>query len=403
MKLLSTFCVLLIAGLFFSAQAQTVINNFDNSAADFTTDYVNPSSINISDDNTDFVEGTGSLDVDAVIANIFAWGTYTLIDHANTEDWTSSKGDTLHLWIKVRVAPTVPSNMFFRVQLLDQPTPSDQLETYIYEDSLALDKVTDWYELNIPFNERTAGPNPDNTGFVLAPSGWGLSTNNGKLDFDKIVKYELVAVTGGAIADSLKFSFDNFTRGPMKPLPVELTSFSANVEKNITHLSWQTATEKNNKGFEIQRKQENGSFVKVGFVSGNGTSTQSHSYTFVDSKLSSGSYTYRLKQIDLNGQFQFSKEVNVEVANPHEFALNQNYPNPFNPSTTISYEIPVSGKVVLNVYNTLGVQVASLVNENKAAGNYTVHFNANSLSSGIYFYKLTVDNFVATKKMILLK
>lgn len=403
MKILFTFCAFLMAGLLISSSAQTVINSFDNSSSDFTKNLESPSTLDIADNNTDFVQGAGSLDFNAIIANIHPWGTYTLIDQEINADWTSSKDDTLYLWIKVRQAPAVPSNMFLRVQLLDQPNPTDAKETYIFEDTAAFDKVADWFELKIPLVERTAGPNPDNTGFVISPSGWGLPTNNGRLDFDKITNYEIVAVTGGGIADSLKVTLDGFTRGPITPLPVELSSFNVTAEKNQAELVWSTATEKNNKGFEIERKQSNSNFVKIGFMPGNGTSTESHSYSFTDSKLKAGSYTYRLKQIDLDGRSQYSKEINIDVKSPREFSLDQNYPNPFNPTTTISYEIPASGKVSLKIYNALGVEVATLVNGNQDAGSYNLHFNGTNLASGIYFYKLTVDNLISTKKMRLLK
>jgi len=186
-------------------------------------------------------------------------------------------------------------------------------------------------------------------------------------------------------------------------LPVELTSFTANSNGNVVNLKWSTATETNNKGFEIERKSNSGQYENVAFVNGNGTTTQLHQYNYEDNKLADGNYTYRLKQVDLNGAFSYSKEVEVSVKVPSQFSLSQNYPNPFNPTTTIDYSIQKDGNVSLRVYNTLGQQVASLVNGTMQAGNHKITFDASRLSSGIYYYRLESNNSVLIKKMILLK
>ena len=184
--------------------------------------------------------------------------------------------------------------------------------------------------------------------------------------------------------------------------PVELTSFSANaVEENI-ELAWTTSTETNNSGFEIQRSKD-GEFETIGFVEGHGTTTESQAYNFTDKDLVSGKYKYRLKQIDFDGTFEYSNVIEVEVASPSTFSLEQNYPNPFNPSTKIKYSVTQSSNVVLKIYDVLGNEVATLVNEEKPAGSYEVEFNPSSLTSGVYFYKLQAGSFVDTKKMILQK
>jgi hypothetical protein len=185
-------------------------------------------------------------------------------------------------------------------------------------------------------------------------------------------------------------------------VPVELVSFTGKVSEGNVTLEWTTATEINNHGFEVQRSF-NSEFQTIGFVDGYGTTTESKSYFFIDKNLIAGSYNYRLKQVDFNGNFEYSPIINVVVSVPNEFKLIQNYPNPFNPSTTIKYQIPNAGIVVLKVYNTLGKEVATLVNAEKPAGSYDIEFNASALSSGIYFYKLQIGNFVETKKMILLR
>ena len=194
-------------------------------------------------------------------------------------------------------------------------------------------------------------------------------------------------------------------------IPVELVSFSANISNNSVNLNWITASELNNSGFDLERRNERSEeWVNIGFVNGNGTTSESHSYSFVDNNLLTGKYSYRLKQIDFDGSFTYSKEIEVDLSLPQTFSLEQNYPNPFNPSTTIKYAIPnvtVSGaegsRVILKVFDILGNEVATLVNENKTAGNYEVNFDAKNLSSGTYFYKLQAGSSVETRKMILLR
>lgn len=189
-------------------------------------------------------------------------------------------------------------------------------------------------------------------------------------------------------------------------VPVELTTFSAVAFGNNVNLKWSTATEKNNKGFEVQRSKAEGQkseWRKIGFVEGKGTATDEQQYSFIDKEVSEGNYTYRLKQIDFNGAFNYSNEVNVEIKTVYTYSMNQNYPNPFNPSTTIQYSIPEDGNVSLRVYNTLGEEVVNLVNNNQQPGIYKIIFNAETLGSGIYFYRLDINNYSSVKKMILMK
>ena len=186
-------------------------------------------------------------------------------------------------------------------------------------------------------------------------------------------------------------------------VPVELTSFSATVNKTDVTLKWNTATETNNQGFDIERMNQGGQFEKIGYVAGFGTTTEPKSYTFTDTKLETGNYTYRLKQVDLDGTYEYSSEVNVEVTLPLEYALEQNYPNPFNPSTTIKYSIPDDGFVKLSVYNMLGEEVVNLVNAQQKAGRYEINFNASNLASGVYVYRLEAPNFTSSKKLMLMK
>jgi hypothetical protein len=193
----------------------------------------------------------------------------------------------------------------------------------------------------------------------------------------------------------------------LAPLPVELTSFTATAKGRGVELVWNTATEVNNYGFEIEKgrmKDELGSmnWEKIGFVEGHGTTNAPKSYTFVDGS-ASGTVAYRLKQIDRDGSFEYSNQVEITIAAPKEFALMQNHPNPFNPATAISYTLPVAGHVTLKIYNLIGKEVATLVNGVQDAGVKVAQFNASQLPSGIYFYTLRTQNFSATRKMMLLK
>ena len=186
-------------------------------------------------------------------------------------------------------------------------------------------------------------------------------------------------------------------------VPVELTSFVGSSADGNILLNWATATETNNSGFEIQRAADRINFSNIAFVPGFGTTTERRNYSYTDNSASSGTYYYRLKQIDYNGAFAYSDIIEVQVTAPIKFALNQNYPNPFNPSTLISYSIPQNSFVTVKVYDIIGNEVSTLVNQTQSAGKYDVKFDASSLSNGVYFYTIKADNFTSTKKMILLK
>jgi len=199
-------------------------------------------------------------------------------------------------------------------------------------------------------------------------------------------------------------------------LPVQLASFNSAVSGRNVILKWITSSEQNNSGFEIQKsfagnngsKQDPQGYYKIGFVSGKGTTNVSTNYEFTDSKLNSGKYKYRLKQIDVNGNFQyFELNGDVEISLPGKFNMSQNYPNPFNPNTKIDFDLPYDCKVNILLYDINGREVKTLVNETKTAGYHSVQFNASDLSSGIYFYRIITksasNDFVMTKKMMLLK
>ncbi len=202
------------------------------------------------------------------------------------------------------------------------------------------------------------------------------------------------------------------------PLPVELTNFSAAIEKNNNViLNWQTASEINNFGFEIERSPSQPSHIvagqregaetvkwyKIGFIKGNGTINSVINYSFTDvTAINGNKYKYRLKQVDFDGSYNFSNEIEADLS-PKEFKLFQNYPNPFNPTTSIQYSVSSNQFVRLKVYDIAGREVATLVNENKQPGIYEAKFDASSLSSGVYIYRLITTDYTDIKKMILLK
>lgn len=194
-------------------------------------------------------------------------------------------------------------------------------------------------------------------------------------------------------------------------LPVELTSFAVNSVKGANaSLEWETASELNNYGFEIERKQvetvpneKDINWETIGFVQGSGNSNSSKFYSFLDENIDGGStFAYRLKQLDINGQFEYSDIVEI-ILIPNEYLVNQNFPNPFNPTTKISYRLPERSEVKLTIFNVLGKEVRKLINDVKEAGLYSIEFDAANLPSGVYYYTLAAGDFSQTKKMMLLK
>ncbi len=194
---------------------------------------------------------------------------------------------------------------------------------------------------------------------------------------------------------------------PVSALPVELSSFTAKVLRSGgIKLDWRTETEVDNYGFEILRSAQNDStWEKIGFVEGNGNSNSPKEYSYLDEWISYGNYSYRLKQIDTDGQFEYSKIIQVDAGQiPGGFVLEQNYPNPFNPSTTIKFAVAETQTAELKVFDILGNEVGKLFNGIADGGKiYEAVFDAENYSSGIYFYRLETDKKVENRKMLLLK
>jgi hypothetical protein len=193
-------------------------------------------------------------------------------------------------------------------------------------------------------------------------------------------------------------------------IPVELTSFTSSATGNEVTLSWVTASEINNSGFEIERAPLNppqvgtsGQWKKIGFVEGNGTTTETNYYSFEDKNLSAGKYFYRLKQIDFDGTFEYSNVVEIDINIPVEFSLSQNYPNPFNPSTNIIVNVKAKGDYKIDIFNILGERIFNLFDGYLVQGENKFEVNMNNNPSGIYLIKVSNGAEVRTSKIMLMK
>lgn len=248
-----------------------------------------------------------------------------------------------------------------------------------------------------------------NNGTAVGLSGTIIRTTNGGTNW--------TTQTSGTPNDLKSVSFINtdigtavgisgvILRTENGALPVEMTSFTITMDgANNFVLRWDTATEVNNYGFEIERNEpRNTKWKKIGFVQGHGNSNSPQEYSFTDKAFGATEFKYRLKQIDFDGEFEYSPEVEVKLEIPADFFVKQNFPNPFNPTTRIEFVIPTDNLVQIKVYNVLGMEVATLLNEYRQAGTHSIEFNACNLSSGIYFYKAVSGNISEIKKMILLR
>lgn len=243
--------------------------------------------------------------------------------------------------------------------------------------------------------------------FYWVRSKYTAYGNDGNHFNDSINKLPNTAVSV-AVANGIHYASDHipviaYFAMNNSTLPVNLANFVSSVNGNNVELNWSTQSELNNSGFEIERKI-NSDWKKIGFVNGSGTTNNASSYSFKDKGLQSGSHRYRLKQIDFNGNYEYHNLTGeVIIGVPDKFTLEQNYPNPFNPNTTINYSLTNDGFVSLVVYDMLGREVTNLVQEFKPAGYYSIDFNAATLTSGIYFYKLNSNGFTYIRKMTLIK
>jgi hypothetical protein len=234
----------------------------------------------------------------------------------------------------------------------------------------------------------------------------------GTYTFEFFAANHFTKTISGVQVNNYQATILNVELVPDDIIPVNFSIYNAGVINNTVKLNWETISETNNRGFEIQRKRNNENYIILGFVEGNGTTTSWSQYSFIDENVEPGLYLYRLKQVDFDGSFTYWASLEVYISAPLVFSLEQNYPNPFNPTTKIKYRIPLSppllkgeseagGFITLKVYDVLGNEVAILVNEESAS--YEVEFNGTGLPSGIYFYQLKTSDLVNTRKMVLMK
>ncbi|MEE9431721.1 MAG: T9SS type A sorting domain-containing protein [Melioribacteraceae bacterium] len=346
-------------------------------------------------------------------------------DGGVTSAWTSITLPALsHSITYIAVHPTDPNTLWFTVG-------GYTTEQKVYEST---DGGSTWSSIstglpNLPIMSIVHYKKATDRNVLFVGTDLGVYVKDGTNDWAEynsglpsVVVSELEIYYAPSGSDKLRagtFGRGLWETGIDAALPVELSSFSISTTKddNVS-LKWETETEVNNYGFEIERKiqvssienqDKNQSWQMVGFVEGHGNSNSPKFYKYLDKTVNFGKYNYRLKQIDIDGSFEYSDIVEADLGLPTKFSLSQNYPNPFNPTTTISYNIPTLEanenfrSVQLNIYDVLGNEVSSLVNKQQPAGNYKVQFDASKLSSGVYYYQLKSGSFVKTKKMMLMK
>lgn len=322
---------------------------------------------------------------------------------------TAIDNQSLMVWTDFR-AGSFGSYVSFFPDYAMQVSPAldsigNELDSVIYNVSIPSVKL---YDTDVTFS-ATVSPTPAAGNINISfPGGNTLSTFPGSVDMKvttsgnvSVGTYTITIVGNGPNGTPIHKRTVSLVVGLV--IPVELTAFNASVNKNDVVLNWTTATELNNLGFEIQRKGKDDSYQSVAFISGKGTTTEINEYSFTDKTVDAGSYTYRLMQKDFDGTFAYSQEVEVEINLPLDYSLDQNYPNPFNPTTIIRYAIPADDFVSIKLYDVLGNEVTTLVNEQKQAGRYEMLFNASNIASGVYYYQINSGSFTQTRKLVLMK
>jgi hypothetical protein len=322
---------------------------------------------------------------------------------------TGIDNQSLMVWTDFRAGTFGSYVGFFPDYALQVPTTVDTIgniqDSLFYSISVPSVKL---YSSDVIFS-ATVSPSPaSGTITVDFPGGNTLSTFPGNVIMRvktagdvSVGNYTITVVSNGPNGTPVHKRTIPLVVGLV--IPVELTAFNASVDKNDVRLDWTTATELNNLGFEVQRKDKEGIFESLGFINGKGTTTEINQYSFVDSKVDAGNYTYRLMQKDFDGSFAYSPEVEVDINLPLKYSLEQNYPNPFNPTTTIGYSIPEDNFVTIKLYDILGNEVITLVNDQKQAGRYEMLYNASNIASGVYYYQITSGSFTQTRKLMLMK
>lgn len=247
----------------------------------------------------------------------------------------------------------------------------------------------------------------NNGTITIVPNTYTAYGNDGNHMNDSINSIPNTAVSQ-EVANALHYASDHLPVFASfefsKPLPVELTTFTAMLDdEEGIKIHWVTATELNNYGFNLSRKIDNSDWQLIKFIKGNGSTNKSNNYNFIDRKTIPGKYSYRLKQIDIDGSYKYYYSNTLTVQTNLKYSLSQNYPNPFNPETQINFSIPVNSKVKIEIYNTAGQLINTLLDNVLNAGYHSINWTASKYSSGIYYYKITAGDYTQTKKCILLE
>jgi photosystem II stability/assembly factor-like uncharacterized protein len=246
----------------------------------------------------------------------------------------------------------------------------------------------------------------DNIFITFYHEGIFLSNDQGESWFrvsGNMINVEIRDITFDKKGNLYLSTHESVWKGLADDIPVELYLLYAAISGSGVELQWSTATEMNNRGFEIERKQDNTEWEVLGFIPGSGTTAEKKEYSFIDENITAGKYNYRLKQIDYDGSFEYSNVLEITFDRVYEYALAQNYPNPFNPYTTIKYSLPRQGRVTIIIYDALGREIVKLIDQEKPAGEYSIEFNASGLPSGVYVYRMQADGFTQSRKLLYMK
>lgn len=302
--------------------------------------------------------------------------------------------------LKYKVTPDKLIFTYDRVPVKNNNTDSEDFLTFQVIINLIDDNIIFQYDIDATGSTFLSKYNSNALGEHMVGIDYGIQYFDVGIEYRYKNSSGVNVKVGPLFGSSLAVAFGENE----SVLPVELAIFTSLVNKNKVSLNWKTNTETNSSGFDIERSTVKDQWSKIGYVPGNGNSNEPKIYSFTDKNLAPGKYKYRLKQIDYNGSFEyFDLTSEVIIGVPEKYELLQNYPNPFNPVTNFEFGIPELGSVTLKVYDVLGKEVKTLINEIKQAGYYKVQFDGSSFASGVYFYELRSGNFVSQKRMLLLK
>jgi len=349
------------------------------------------------------IDGSGNAYIAGVVQGLSTFGSVT-ISSANGTDVFVAKFDANGdcIWGKSAGGNGSQNGIGISVDASDYCFITGIFENTISFGSSSLESFGDYDIFIAKYDSEGNFFGALNAGGASFDKGQGIcTTNNGQI--------YLVGIVGGSstFSDKTINEFGGFisrlSNSGNSPLPVEMSAFSSDIISGRVLLQWKTSSELNNYGFDIERKNRTKNWHKIGFVHGNGNSNSPKVYEYIDTNPTENNCLYRLKQIDFNGNYEYSKVIEVFIGAPSKISLKQNFPNPFNPITKINFELPTTSFVTLKVYDILGNEKEKLMSENLEAGIHEYNFDGSKLTSGVYFYSIQVNGFIYTKKMLLLK